>query len=237
MVEVGAEKIRQRRKRVGGATLRDFEHHGFGLIDSLGDIFGKAVGHLGDFAGDTNKTAQQRVLFNDARVTRSARHRWRCCLQRDESCGTTNGIEQTRTAEFFGHRYRVGWFACSRQRGNGIEDVRVSRLIEVVGRQDFGRDRHCFFRKQHGAKKRLFSLEVVGRDPTGPSRAVGGSGFVVLTHEGTSLPRFGWGSLEGQPRFFRGTTLWTECGQPLRPVEDETCRNPYAPWDHSRNPL
>ena len=237
MVEVGTEKIGQRCERVGGATLRDFEHHGFGLIHCLGDIFGKAIGHLGDFARHTNKTAQQRVLFDDACVARGTRHRWRCCLQRDQGCRATDGIEQTGSTEFFGHRYRVGRFTGSRQRGDGIEDVRVCRLIEVVGRQRFGRDRYCFFRKQHGAEKRLFSLEVVGRDPTGPSRAVGGSGFVVLTHEGSSLPRFGWGSLEGQPRFFRGTTLWTECGQRSPSVEERTLGIPYAPWDHSRNPL
>ena len=37
--------------------------------------------------------------------------------------------------------------------GSLIEDVRVRRLIEVVGRQHFGRDRNRFFGKKHGAKK------------------------------------------------------------------------------------
>ena len=177
------------------------------------------------------------MLFNNAGVARRARY-CRCCgLERDERGRATDGIEQTRSAEFFGHRDRVGWFACSGQRRNGVEDVCVSRLIEVVGRQHFGRDRDRFFGKKHGTEQGLFGLEIVGRDPTSPSRAVGGSGFVVLTHEGSSLPRFGWGSLEGQPRFFRGTTLWTECGQLSSSVEEWTLGNPYAPWDHSRNDL
>ena len=177
------------------------------------------------------------MLFNDAGVARCTRHRRCCRLKVDERGGTTDGLEQTGTTEFLGNGDRVGWFTAGRQRSNGIKDVCVRWLIEVVGRQHFGRDRDRFFGKKHGAEQGLFGLEIVGRDPTSPSRAVGGSGFVVLTHEGSSLPRFGWGSLEGQPRFFRGTTLWTECGQLSSSVEEWTLGNPYAPWDHSRNDL
>ena len=54
---------------------------------------------------------------------------------------------------------------------DGVEDVAVGRLVEVVADEaDLGGGGDGVLRQQHGAEQRLLGREVVGRDPRSTPR-------------------------------------------------------------------
>ena len=69
-IEACAEQVVQRNERVGDAALSHIEHHLLGAVHGAGDIFGKAVAEVSDFAGDTDEAPEHEVLVHDRCVQR-----------------------------------------------------------------------------------------------------------------------------------------------------------------------
>ena len=97
------------------------------------DVVGQVVAELGDLAGHADQPAQQGVLLDDAGVAAGVGGRRRVGLQRDRVGRAADGVEQAGPAQLVGHRDRVGRLARGVQRADGVEDVAVGRLVEVVG--------------------------------------------------------------------------------------------------------
>ncbi len=141
-------------------------------------------------------------------------------LEGDEGGGTADGVEQPGSPQLLGDGDRVGGLAGGRQRGDGLEDVAVGRLVEVLGVEDLRGDGDGVLGEEHRPEEGLLGLEVVGRGPPRSGRARNGTGLVVdEAHGPPTLPRAAWGSVGEQPRFLLRTALWTECGQRAPPVE------------------
>ena len=121
--------------------------------------------------------------------------------------GPADGVEQSGPAELVGHGDRVGRLALGVQGADGVEDVAVGGLVEVVGRAALDAGGDGVAAEQHGAEQGLLGLEVVGRDPAGGG-AVGASPLsgvvqcLYLSHQTLSSlgvravsrsGRIGWG--------------------------------------------
>ena len=222
-VEVVVQQVVDRRHGVGDPALGDLEHERLGLVDRLGDVVGQVVAHLGDLAGHTDQAPQQRVLLDDPGVAAGVGDGRRGGLQGDEGGRATDGVEQAGPAQLLGDGDRVGRLTGRRQRGDGLEDVAVGRLVEVLGVEHLGGDGDGVLGQQHRPEERLLGLEVVGWDPPGP-RWAGRSRVVVgEAHGPITLACPAWGSVGEQPRFLRAGQ---PCGRSVdnvrRPVERPT---------------
>ncbi len=170
-VEGLVQQVVQARHGVGLAVLGHLEHHPLGVVDRLGDVVGQAVADLGDLAGHADEAAQQRVLLDDLGVAGRARGGRGGGLQRDQGVGSPDGIEQVGAAQLLGHGDRIDRLALGRQRGDGLVDVAVGRLVEVVGRERLRRHIDRRARQQHGPEQALLGSEVVRRHPPAGPRA------------------------------------------------------------------
>jgi hypothetical protein len=207
-VEVEAEQVLDLGRAVGDPALVDVVDHRLGPVECLGHVFRHAVADLGDLAGHADEPAQQGVLLDDAGVAggvgggRGGGH------DVDQHLVAAHRVEQAVAPQLVGHRDRVDWLAAGVEGVDGVEDVGVGRLVEVVGPQDAGGDGDRLGLEHHGAEQRLFSLEVVGRDASTP----GGAGRLRrgghVGDHGDVHPRSpGLGNV-------RGTYPWMRCGRP-----------------------
>ena len=64
-----------------------------------------------------------------------------------------DGLEQAGPAQFVGDGDRVGRLALAVQRVDGLEDVTVRRLVEVVGRTQFDRGGDGVARQEHRSEE------------------------------------------------------------------------------------
>ena len=88
-------------------------------------------------------------------------------------------VEQVSAPQLLCDSDRVDRLAGAVQRGDGLEDVTVRRLVEVVAGHDLDGRRHRGGRQQHRAEQRRLCIEVVGRNPTDPGGAPLGIGRAV----------------------------------------------------------
>ena len=162
----GREQVAEGGDGVGDPALGHVEHQGLGLVDGAGDVVGQAVADLGDLAGDADEAAEQGVLLDDAGVAAGVADGRGAGLQGDEHGRPADRLQQVGPAQLVGHRDRVGRLALGVERGDGVEDVAVGRLVEVVGVElDLDRGHDGVAAEEHGAEQRLLGLEVVGWDP------------------------------------------------------------------------
>ena len=175
VVEVGAEEVAQGRDGVGDPLLGHVEDEGLGLVDGPRDVVGQAVADLGDVAGDGDEAAEEGVLLDDAGVAAGVADGRGARLQGDEDGRAPHRLQQVGPGQLVGHRDRVGRLALGVEGGDGVVDVAVGRLVEVVGVElDLDRGHDGVAAEEHGAEQGLLGLEVVGRD-AGPRRGgVGG---------------------------------------------------------------
>ena len=133
---------------------------------------------------------------------------WRVTRRR----GPTDGVEQTGPPQLVGHGDGVGGLTGRAERGDGVEDVTVRRLVEVLRLEGLGGDGDGVLGEQHRPEERLLGLKVLRGDTP---RAARGRWTVVVGegHGAATLAHPGCVSLDGQPWDFRPTTLWTRCGQ------------------------
>src|SRR5438045_2021049 len=76
-----------------------------------------------------------------------------------------DGVERSGPSQLLGDGDRVGGLARAVERGDGLEDVGVRRLVEVVDADRFYRGCDRVLRQQHRAEQRLLGLQVVRRYP------------------------------------------------------------------------
>ncbi len=105
------------------------------------------------------------MLLHDPRVAAGARDRRRVGLQGDERRRAAGRIQHAEAAQLLGNRDEIGRMPVHVERGDGREDVRVGRLVEVLGADLLDHDRDGVTRKQHGAEHRLLGIEIVRRYP------------------------------------------------------------------------
>ena len=153
------------------------EHQRLGRVHRLVDVVGHVVAELGDLAGDADEPPQQRVLLDDPGVAGGVGRGRRRGLEVDQGAGAADGLEQAGPPQLVGDGDGVGRLALGVERGDGVEDVAVGRLVEVVDGDDLDGRRDGVARQQHGPEQRLLGLEVVGRDP---ARGRSGRRLVVL---------------------------------------------------------
>ena len=85
--------------------------------------------------------------------------------------------------QFVGNGRGVGTLAPGVQRADGVEYVRVARLVEIVGRDvSLERGSHRVGRQQHRAQERLLGLQVVRGDPGAGSASLRATGVVDRLH-------------------------------------------------------
>ena len=104
---------------------------------------------------------------------------------REMSVGqSADGLEQAGPGQLVGDRDRVGRLPPAVQGGDGVEDVAVGGLVEVVGTAGLYRGGDGVAGQQHGAEQRLLGIQVVRRD-AGGARAHSSPGVLDrLHHEG-----------------------------------------------------
>ena len=112
----------------------------------------------------------------------------------DQSLMAADRLEQAVAPQFVGHRDRVDRLARGVQGVDRVEDVGVSRLVEVVGTQDAGCRGDGLGLEHHGAEQRLFGVEVV-RGNAAPARPPGRGR--VFRHGGLTLPDEACGEEDG----------------------------------------
>jgi hypothetical protein len=106
------------------------------------------------------------VLLHDAGVAAGVGDGGGAGLQADEDARAADGIEHAGPAQRLGDSDRVGRVTLGVEGGDGVEDVAVGRLVEVVGRQlDLDRGDDGVAAEQHGAEQRLLGLDVVRGHP------------------------------------------------------------------------
>ncbi len=164
-VHGGVQEFGQRLQAVGHPPLRHVEHQALGPVHGGGHVVGDAVAHFGDFARHRYHPAQEGVLLHDPGVSARIRGGRRVGLQRHEGGQATRRVEQPGPAQFVAHRHRVGRLTLVVQDVDGLEDVGMGRLVEVLrpaclhGRGD------GVARQEHGPEQGLLGIQVVGRDP------------------------------------------------------------------------
>ena len=180
-VEVEIQQVVDGGHRVGHPALGDLEHHRLGVIDRLGDVVGQLVAQLGDLAGHADHAAQQRMVLDDLGVPAGVGRGRRARLQAHQRGRAADGVEQARPAQLVGDGHRVGRLAGAVERGDGLVDVAVGGLVEVVGPQALGRHGDGVLGQEHRPQEGLLGLEVVRGDPAGtgrvasPDRDLGGA--------------------------------------------------------------
>ena len=142
----------QRLEAVGHPALGDVEDQGLGPVDRRGHVVGHAVAHLGDLAGDGDEPAQQGVLLHDPGVAGRVGRGRRVGLQRDQCGQAADRLEQAGTGQLVGDGDGIGRLAPAVQGGDGVEDVAVGRLVEVVGGAGLHRGGDGVAGQQHGAR-------------------------------------------------------------------------------------
>ena len=107
---------------------------------------------------------QDRRVLHDPGVVGGVGDRRGGVLQAVQRLDTADLLEQSSPAQLVGDGDRVGGCAGRVEGADGVEEVLVSRLVEVVGPQTLladGTDR--FAGEQQRAEHRLLRLEVVRR--------------------------------------------------------------------------
>ncbi len=122
-VETLAQQVLQRRDRIGRTSLRDVEDHRLCPVERVGDVVRKVVGHLRDLLRDPDETAQERVLFDDRRVTLRGRDGRGVGLQRDEGRAPTDVVEHASTSKLLRHRHDVHGLTLRVQPADRGEDL------------------------------------------------------------------------------------------------------------------
>ena len=122
---------------------------------------------------------QERVLLDDAGVALRVGGGRGGRLEVDQRGHAPHRVEQAGPPQLVGDGDGIGGLAGRREVGDGLEDVPVSRLVEIGGGEHLRRHRDGVFRQEHGAEQRLLGLEVVRRNPPrigAPRRGTGGWG-------------------------------------------------------------
>ena len=97
-------------------------------------------------------------------VTADAGDRRRRRLQIDDDPRAAETLEQPGAVERLGDRDRVDRLARAVERDDRVEDVRVRRLVEVLGSHDLDRVGDRVARQQHRAEQRRLGRDVVRGD-------------------------------------------------------------------------
>jgi len=108
------------------------------------------------------------VLFDDAGVAGGVGGRRRGRHDLHQGAVTADHVDHAAAAELVGHRDRVDRLAGRVERVDGVEDVGVGRLVEVVGPQHAGGRGDRLGLEHHGAEQRLFGVEIVRGNATAP---------------------------------------------------------------------
>ena len=201
VVHHALDGVAEQLRRVDHALLGDPEHLRLGLVDRLGDVVGLAVGQLGDVACDVDQAPQDRRVLHDAGVVGGVRDRRRGVLQGVQRLHAADLLEQPSPAQFVGDGDRVGGRACRVKGADGVEEMLVSRFVEVVGPEALladGTDRVA--REQQRAEHRFLGLQVVRRQPRSAA-----PGAVVLTPRVASIT----------PPLHQATLPGRSCGVPV----------------------
>ena len=151
-------------------------------------IVREAVAHFGDLTRYRDHPAQEGVLLDDAGIARGVGRRRGVGLQGDQGGEATDRLQKSGPGQLVGDGDRVGGLSPGVEGGDGVEDVAVSRLVEVVHATRLDGRGDGVTGEQHGAEQRLLGIQVVGRDPSGPRSRLRSSPSVLnhLHHAGST---------------------------------------------------
>ena len=187
MVEALLEQRSDVDERIGDSALGDLVHHGLGPVDGHGHVVGEVVADLRDLAGNADQPPQQSMVFDNARVMSGVAGGGRARLERQQGREAAHQVVQVGAAQFLGDGDGVDRLALRVQGADGVVDMAVDGLVEVVGAQvDVDGRGDGVARQQHGAEERLLGLQVVGRHAADTALAT--PGVVDGLHHG--LPTF-----------------------------------------------
>ena len=161
VVEGAGQQIPNRGDGVDAPALGHLEHHGLGPVHGRGDVVRHLVAQLGRHA---DHPAQERVLLDDPCVATGVGDGRGVGLQRDQGRRPADGVQQARPPQLVSDRDRVGRLTLGVQGGDGVEDVTVGRLVEILRAALLDSRGDRIPREDHRPQQRLLGLEVVRRN-------------------------------------------------------------------------
>ena len=134
------------------------------MVSATSPVAVKASSEISPATRD--EPAQQGQLLDDPGVAAGGGGGRGAGLQGDEQRRAADGVEQLVAAQDVGDGDGVDRVAPAVERQDGVEDVAVGRLVEVVaGDAGLGGHRDGVAGEQHGPQQRLFGIEVVRAGP------------------------------------------------------------------------